>query len=129
MNQVQKDLIAAKELIKDFKNWTFRTRARNSQGESVHVFDPAAVCFCAVGAVEKVLGDKVADVEEGIYSSRNPTIKCLNDACKEYKYGSNVWGFNDAMYSFYRDGEGHKQVLDVFDKAIEIAGTRDYSDS
>lgn len=121
MNQVQKDLIAAKELIKDPKNWTFGSRAKNAKGEIVHTFNSSAVCFCSVGAVEKVLGDRVVDCISGIYSELNPTIKFLNAACREYGFKT-VWGFNDEMYLFSYDGSGHNMVMDIFDDAIQLAG-------
>ena len=51
-----KKLIAARDLIKDFKNWTTHAFARDKSGEPCEINSKRACSWCAVGALYKVCG-------------------------------------------------------------------------
>jgi hypothetical protein len=102
MNTPLEVLTTGRELLADPKNWTQRTLARNKAGESVeHPWDPKATCFCSIGAVHKVLGRYQLDLKF--------EVKRLLDCV------AGGW-----MVSF-NDRHTHAEVLEAWDKAIELA--------
>jgi len=100
-------LTAAYAIVIDPAKWTQGSRARDKAGNNVCTFDKAAVCFCTVGAIEKVAGP------------RNSMDRAHADA---RGYLSRV-----ANAEFYRspisvnDEIGHDFTLLMFEKAIELA--------
>ncbi|UTS52108.1 hypothetical protein [Synechococcus phage BUCT-ZZ01] len=96
-------LIAAKDLIKDKKNWCRVNRAQNKKGQYVDPWHRSACQFCAVGAVQKV-----ANYDNNIYTS--PEVVLLNNVSRQI-FGRAVFMVNDEY--------GHDEVMQVFDKAIE----------
>jgi hypothetical protein len=98
MNSVTEVLRSARELITDRKNWT--------QGHFVRVREDGGECFCAEGAIDRVL--YLADVETNWREFYRPLRTVIGSP-----YHSIVL-WND------QDGRTHEEVLAAFDKAIEL---------
>ncbi len=90
--------VTARKLIADPKNWTQIFAARNANGIPVHPTDGDAVCFCAVGAVQKTTAEGGAG-------------GCLRLIGRHLPKGTNLPQFNDS--------HTHEEVLQLFDKAIQ----------
>src|SRR6185369_1797313 len=101
MKQVVDNLKAARKLISKKKNWTQRAFARGKTGRVVNELGPAAVCFCAMGAVIRT---NAADLT---YSA---TVLALDNAIPSECCVYDVVEFNDTRT--------HKEVLALFDRAI-----------
>ena len=101
MNATLEILKKARELISDPSRWTQGTYARNSNGSQEFIMSPAAVCFCTIGAVRRVCGDKSYGHALFSLAARLPDPPLeLSD-------------FNDAP------NRTHAEVLALFDKAIK----------
>jgi hypothetical protein len=99
-------LIAGRELLADPKNWTQRTLARNKAGDAVpDPWDPKATCFCSLGAVHKVVGKGTH-----LLPLKSKVRELLHQAVPRH---DNVVFFNDRST--------HTEVLDLWDRAIELA--------
>jgi hypothetical protein len=57
MSQVQKDAQAAYELLSDKNKWTTDHYARDAAGRPAQPYAQGAVCWCAIGAAERVTRD------------------------------------------------------------------------
>lgn len=90
---------AAKAKIADEAHWTTGVFARNLAGASVLPDNPNAVRYCAFGACEAVI------------PSTWDTIELIR-AAKEL-FSMPVTGVNDRL--------GHAAVMQMFDRAIELA--------
>jgi len=99
MTTTKQTLIAARALIEKPENWTQKAMARDAIGCKVNLSNPGAVCFCALGAI-----DKSAPFE-------NLFLEAIR-ALKPYM-GWAIETFNDR--------HTHAEVLEAFDKAIEAA--------
>lgn len=64
MKTVKENLIAVKDLLVSPQTWTREVLARDAEGKSVRPSDPHAVCFCILGACERVLGVHLDGYEE-----------------------------------------------------------------
>lgn len=93
----------AKELIADPKRWAQGAFARDSGGAVVAALDPAAVRWCAIGALVAV------DRSDG----RNQCFAAHNALAGHLHGCSGLQTFNDS--------HEHAEVLALFDRAI--AGT------
>ena len=91
----------ARNLIAKPENWTQGVCARDIDGNEIGIDSPRAVCWCSLGALEKV-GEDVAGVEWYVL---------LHFLEKEIGFG-HVATFNDS--------HTHEEVLAMFDKAIAI---------
>ena len=96
---VKQDLINAKALIADPKNWTQSMLARNEEGKCVSVYSPKACKFCALGALRKTgtSEDAYMKLADAAFKAGFKGITALND-----------FGL-------------HEDVMEMFDKAIEEA--------
>lgn len=97
-------LIAARKLIEKPENWTRAFLARDSHGDPVYVHSDKAVCFCAMGALHKAIGETSAEY-----------LDVVDDAAESLASAARidtVAGFNDT--------HTHDEVLVLFDKAIEM---------
>ena len=95
---VKQELIKAKALIADPKNWTQSCLARNAGDMFVNVNDPSACKFCALGALRK--------------AGTQSAYMALADAA--FKLGfKGIVALNDHGL--------HEDVMEMFDKAIEEA--------
>lgn len=90
-------LRAARALIEQPERWTTTYLARNKQGRITGHASEDAVCWCAIGAIYKVTTD-----------DPSPYLDVLRRIT-----GNDLSGFNDSRT--------HAEVLDAFDRAIEIA--------
>lgn len=55
MKTVKENLIAVKELLATPATWTREVLARDAKGNEVRPSDDKAVCFCILGACERVV--------------------------------------------------------------------------
>lgn len=96
-------LIAARKVIEKPENWTQGTMVRDIYGEAIFIHSSRAVCFCAMGALHKVIGD-----------TSDEWLNVVDDAAATLASAARVdtvAGFNDI--------HTHAEVLALFDKAIE----------
>lgn len=91
----------ARNKIADPKNWTKRAYARDTAGNKLMGDSPRAVSWCAVGALISVAGNKDSSLRAHIL---------LDQKAAEVFDGNGIMYLNDEL--------GHKNVLDVFDKAL-----------
>lgn len=61
-------LRAVRELLSDPSRWTRGAYARDAEGNYANASGPNAVCWCAVGAFEKVTGYKSGAISRSIDS-------------------------------------------------------------
>ena len=97
-DQTIMDLHMVRGLLKDPRNFTRQTMARDAAGNPVHALDPAAVCWCLTGACLKIAG--------GDFARFDPMI----DELVKVTPGSFV--------QLYADTHQLAEVLDVLDHAI-----------
>lgn len=111
-------LIKAKEVIVNPENWIKHYYAydknRSPVGRGTH---PDAVCFCSVGALQKVIGDKgdASDIFVNTSKIRELT-KVLGDVAGE-------------TITEYNDSHNHSEVMEVWDKAIELSLQNELNES
>lgn len=103
MRATKQQLIEAKALIQDKKNWTVRVFARDAKGFDVPPNSEDATCFCAMGALAKVMGKDYIDY-------RADEVVSLNAAALDMGYIS---------AAKLNDHAGHEKVMLMFKKAIE----------
>ncbi len=102
-------LIRAKQVLLDNK-WTTNTYAKKANGHTVcDVMDPAATCFCAVGAVFKAVNLSSLDRT----SEPANATEAINYLITEVSYDISM--FNDEV------GTTKKDILKAFDSAIVLA--------
>lgn len=95
-------LRAARSKIEKEENWTQEELAVTGDGIPVMPWNPAAAAWCAVGAIQAIK-DKGVDLVRDCYQP-------LRDAAAPQSI------------SDYNDTHTHAEVLDLFDRAIRIAG-------
>lgn len=97
--------MAARDLISDPEHWTQNHMARNGKNRSIEATDPDAVKFCALGAVDKTLGEE--------YLTKHVSVRqYLNKAAKEL-YRCLPTDVNDDL--------DHEAVMNMYDEAIKMA--------
>lgn len=99
-------LLSARKKIEREECWVRRTHARTAYGREVFGHAADAVCWCAIGAIQSVIGGCVHDSYVGsdaIYALRREIPP---------GYGNEVAAFNDSV------GTAHSDVLALFDRAI-----------
>ena len=99
-------LIKAKAVIADPKHWTQGSYAKDAEGRNVGPAKPDAVCWCSIGAIDKVAH------EESTYAARFAATRYLAVVSDKYGY-SGITDFND--------NSSHKVVMKAWDKAIKLA--------
>ena len=92
-------LTQARELLAQPGKWTRQAFARDAAGEEMHGHEPSAVQFCAIGAIERVTGQRHRTCAEPPVTALRETIRGM------------VVGFNDSQSTV-------EPVLDVFDRTI-----------
>ena len=126
-------LIEARRLISDIENWTQRELAHDNDGKVVEPSEPGAYCWCADGAVRKVLdiGPFDADADaKPIYFRAREALEVV--ARKQFPLSTEF----SCHYVAVNDGEvgipdeigndesfrlAHENILKVFDAAIAEA--------
>ncbi len=102
-------LTKAKAVIADPKHWAQGQYAKDAKGYSTGPAEPYAVCWCSLGALEKV-----AYEEEDLptYSdTRLAAMRYLAEVSAECGYS--ITDFND--------NSSHEAVMRAWDKAIKLA--------
>lgn len=94
-------LKGAREILSDPEKWTTHVSAQNGLGDPVPPLSANAVCWCAVGAIQKVAGER--DDNDTIYDLVFDAIQAVETR---------------PIY-IVNDFEGREATLAVFDKAIE----------
>jgi hypothetical protein len=124
MSSVLKTLIKAKAVISDPAHWTKDRLAKTSTGVYTTINSPDATCFCAVGALAKGCNLKPVRPTEEEY-----TAPCVVNAASvlvtalgmdQMRVGTPsmlIYTWNDHHL------RTHAEVMEAFDKAIEIART------
>lgn len=91
-------LIKAKEVIANPENWIQGSYAIDKDNNTAYGFNKNTVCFCSIGAIQKVLGSNKLNKAENF----------LREAA-----GCNIVEYNDE--------HTHSEVMEVWDKAIKNA--------
>ena len=99
-------LIKAKAVIADPKHWAQDQYAKDAKGYSTGPAEPNAVCWCSVGALDKVA------YEENTYKTCLAATEYLAEVSAECGY-SGIPDFND--------NSSHEAVMKAWDKAIKLA--------
>lgn len=103
---LERDILeAAWLLIDDSSRWTQSASARDQQGAKVSPDDSEACCWCAIGAVEKVIADRQAD----------ETLLCdiVQQLCDSAKA---VYGTQ--FLNVINDRRDHEAIRRIYDHAI-----------
>ena len=96
----------ALHLIAEEEHWTRCSMARNSEGYPCSVWDPAAVRFCAVGALWRAASELTDDLDVFPVAERT-ALQVVANA-----------GRADALQTL-NDLEGHAAVVQMFRTALE----------
>lgn len=101
----------ARALIEDPSHWTQGELARDADGCLTEVLSPSAVCWCSIGALEKVSTKRTAAAERR-------ASDVLYEAGK-YLFPLHPEGFHTTQrIARVNDNQSHAEVLAVFDDAI-----------
>lgn len=98
-------LKAARELISDPRRWTTQTFACDKDGWDCDAWSDVAVRFCAFGAVDRI----------GMGAESGATAFIVR-AARE------AWNLGPARVN---DEYGHTAVMQMFDRAIELAAAEE----
>jgi hypothetical protein len=97
-------LKAARAKIEKPENWTKGTNARDANGNPTAAYSPAAVCFCAIGAIHSITMPRTLPNLD----ARTAMVRAL----MHFHPNCFVSDFNDAPTTT------HANVLALFDEAI-----------
>lgn len=100
-------LVKARELIKDEENWCKNALAKNKRGNLVSEKSDDACSFCMIGAVS-CAGNR------NLYSMGE-----VDNAIDILQRSIIDQGVGVIPISVFNDGASHKDVIKVFDHAIE----------
>lgn len=95
-------------LIADEKCWTRGTFARRRDGESTAPWRPDAVRFCAIGAVEAVVGHN---------GPERPVLRLLSEFASGHREDDRCW----VTLSAVNDSASHADIVSIFVDALEYA--------
>ncbi|NJO37426.1 MAG: hypothetical protein HC871_07120 [Rhizobiales bacterium] len=98
-------LETAWQIIEDTASWTQSASARDQEGAQVQPDDPAACCWCAIGAIEKAVADMNADEALVI-----PIVEHLCTSAKVL--------FGTRSINYVNDHMDHAAVRRLFEHAI-----------
>lgn len=99
-------LTKAKAVIADPKHWAQGFYAKDAKGQTLLPYYPDAVCWCSLGALEKVAH------EENAYSTRFAATRYLAEVSVECGY---------SRIPYFNDNSSHEAVMKAWDKAIKLA--------
>ena len=99
-------LTKAKALIADPEHWTKGWYAHNAEGQDVGPAEPDAVCWCSLGALEKVAHEEHTC---GACLAATRYLAKVSDEC----------GYSGIPY--FNDNSSHETVMKAWDRAIELA--------
>lgn len=106
LNDTQLALLTARTAISKKSTWARGMLATNKDGQWRPVDDNEACAWCAIGAIEAFVPEKL----------KLRTYRALRDAV-DYLYPD-----KDMAVSQVNDNKGHKKILEVFDTAFQMAG-------
>jgi hypothetical protein len=110
----------AKEKIKSPYSWTKDSLVKGLYSDGTlrecHLDDEIACCWCSIGAVMAVVPDGSSYEFTGNVAR---AVSILNDICRQENGFNNVAVFNDSPDTTHQD------VMEVFDRAIEVAERRE----
>jgi hypothetical protein len=98
----------AREIISDPEHWTQCAAARDAEGNEVSPLSSSAVCFCAIGSLERAT-DEVHPRKEHPTTNWNALVRAKN-IIYDMAAHRGIVEVNDI--------EGHAAVLSLFDKAL-----------
>lgn len=116
-------LVAARNLLASPSAWTTLTSARNADADSVLSDDPAAVCWCASGAIGRVIRTQF-EVSDAVWPSMEwrahydrvyTRMRAANAALEAAMPADDkvpVAAYNDAA------GRTYEEILELFYTAI-----------
>jgi hypothetical protein len=137
MKTIKEILTEARTIIADMEHWTQHTLAADSCGLSRSPDDPCATCWCADGALQKVIGPDSANSgssAEAIYLDARVTLAkaTMNiwPDIRDEEYHCCYVAINDGEYGLDGIDAGitdlslaaHTNIIKAFDAAIASAG-------
>lgn len=110
-------LVKARELIASAPNWTQGRFAVDRHGGHTDYYQSTAHSFCMLGALRRADYELSGSAPENFLFSKayDHAIVLLEDDSAVKARGGSAWRFNDSVRTT------HKEVLNVFDRAIEKA--------
>ena len=110
MKKVSEFLIGAKKIIQDPANWTQGWFAKNEQGGKVGSNSERAVCFCSLGALERMDGRELPINKYDPLTFEPNLSRFAQDLLEGVMGGVAVEDFNDS--------HTHEEVMMKWDEAI-----------
>lgn len=125
-------LIKSRQRIVDPRRWSRGAYARDAKANPVNVMDPAAVCWCAVGSLERECNNPTPtwDPVPGVKLKPNPLYHAAHALLEQgaaLAIRAGAGGYATAeqkkthSITAVNDGSGHAQVLVMYNKAIGLA--------
>ena len=99
-------LIKAQAVIADPRRWTQDVYAKDAEGQVTKTLSPDAVCWCSLGALEKVAHEENAN---GACFAATEYLAVVSEEC-------GYSGISD-----FNDNSSHEVVMKVWDEAIKLA--------
>jgi hypothetical protein len=112
MKTYKQYLIEARDLIADPIRWTRHHRAKDSAGKAVSPTEFDAVCFCAQGAIARVVNHDF----ESVYPSKERDLFRKLDNRLDIQ--AKALGFDHDVELNDSPLAGHAKVIEMFDMAI-----------
>lgn len=110
-------LTKARELIADPERWATGELARDAGGHKVPPDSPSACRWCAYGALQNFADDRDAGPLLDAAEGRLADAACdVLNATPEFDEDA------DCLIAHVNDDLGHAATLQMFDRAIEMAG-------
>ena len=106
--KVSEFLMAGKAIIAEESAWVQNFYAKDKEGSFVSANNPEAVCFCSLGALNKVRGPLLNS-----WGTPASTLRILAEAVLSRAMGGSVPPFNDE--------HTHEEVMAAWDLAINMA--------
>ena len=107
-------LVAARDLISDKQRWTRFVNARDEHGSPCSPLAARACQFCSVGALMRAADGHLTS------HKRREAGNFLRFGAKEFEKNHHVFLRSNSASSI-NDNYGHEAVLQMYDKAIQIA--------
>ena len=112
-NLTKRILVEARETLSEESAWTRNEWAINEDGQKCTPGSQFAVAWCAVGACQLAEWNIFPDAGWRAEDARSRAIRKLTQVLKDWGEWRSVTEYNDS------ENVSHKQVLALFDEAIE----------
>lgn len=117
--KVLKAITKARGLVKAPGDWCQGAMARNDKGHRVDLRSPDACQYCAYAALAKVCYDLDPGTPgDEAHDLHHEALLVMQDAL----VALDAEGPNERSIVVFNDRRKHEDVLNLFDKAIEISG-------